>query len=64
MYYWIRQIHFTFHFTSTKKKVLKAISKYLEDQEYLEEGGEFNGEAQSDEEFAIQQQEENFSGNF
>merc|ERR1712037_904398 len=30
----------------------------------LEEGGEFNGEAQSDEEFAIQQQEENFSGNF
>ena len=33
-------------------------------QENLEEGGEFNGEAQSDEEFAIQQQQENFSGNF
>ena len=32
--------------------------------ENLEEGGEFNGEAQSDEEFAIQQQQENFSGNF
>ena len=47
-----------------KRKVLKAISKYLEDQEYLDEGGEFNGEAQSDEEFAIQRQEENFNGNF
>ena len=54
--------HISFH--KYKKKVLKAISKYLEDQEYLEEGGEFNGEAESDEEFAIQQQEENFSGNF
>ena len=48
---------------SKNRKVLKAISKYLEDQENLE-GGEFNGEAQSDEEFAIQQQEGNFNGNF
>ena len=43
---------------------MRYYQENLEDQENLEAGGEFNGEAQSDEEFAIQQQEENFSGNF
>ena len=46
------------------QEMMHYYQKNLLDQENLEEGGEFNGEAQSDEEFAIQQQEENFSGNF
>ena len=33
-------------------------------QEDLEKASELPGEGQSDEEFAIQQQEENFNGNF
>ena len=46
------------------QEMIRYYEENLENQETLEEGGEFNGEAQSDEQFAIQQQEENFNGNF
>ena len=46
------------------QEMIRYYEENLESQENLEEGGEFNGEAQSDEQFAIQQQEENFNGNF
>ena len=46
------------------QEMIRYYEENLEAQENLEEGGEFNGEAQSDEQFAIQQQEENFNGNF
>jgi hypothetical protein len=46
------------------QEMIRYYEENLEAQENLEDGSEFNGEAQSAEEFAIQQQEENFSGNF
>ena len=56
----IQQLEEMMHY----QEMVRYYQEDLEDQENLEEGGEFNGEAQSDEEFAIQQQEENFNGNF